>query len=67
MKVSDFDAQSQNSYIDQKERELVGTELYLAPEVIGNSKASFASDLWALGIIAFQVFTGKTPFMADSH
>jgi serine/threonine protein kinase len=35
------------------ENELVGTELYLAPEVIDNADPSFASDLWALGVIIF--------------
>ena len=40
----------------------MGTEEYVAPEIINNQEATFASDLWSLGIIIYQVFTGKTPF-----
>lgn len=39
---------------DNEERELVGTELYLAPEVLNfGCPGSFASDLWALGVIIY--------------
>lgn len=31
----------------------VGTEDYVAPEIINNEEASFESDLWSLGIIIF--------------
>lgn len=40
----------------------MGTEDYVAPEIIKNEEATFASDLWSLGIIIFVFFTGKTPF-----
>ena len=41
---------------------LVGTEAYIAPEVIQNKEITILSDLWSLGIIIYQIFTGKTPF-----
>ncbi len=44
----------------------MGTEDYVAPDIIKNEEPSFASDLWSLGIILFQVFTGKTPFKGMS-
>ena len=40
----------------------MGTKNYISPEVIRNEEATFASDLWALGIIIYLLFTGKTPF-----
>jgi 3-phosphoinositide dependent protein kinase-1 len=44
----------------------VGTEDYIAPEIINNEEPSFASDLWSLGIILFQLLVGKTPFKGQS-
>ena len=31
----------------------VGTEDYIAPEIINSEPSTFASDLWSLGVIAF--------------
>ena len=40
-----------------------GTPRYMAPEQIrGFSKVSPASDLYSVGIIAYQMFTGRVPF-----
>ncbi len=43
-----------------------GTLPYMAPEVLRNSPASVQSDLYAVGVIAFQLFTGRHPFDAPS-
>jgi len=42
--------------------EMVGTESYISPEMLESRQYSYASDLWALGIIIFQCFTGYVPF-----
>ncbi len=42
--------------------EVAGTVAYMAPELLLGDSASYASDLFALGVIAYQVFTGKHPF-----
>jgi hypothetical protein len=39
-----------------------GTLAYLAPEVLQGSPASEASDIYALGMIAFEIFSGRYPF-----
>ncbi|RMG83157.1 MAG: serine/threonine protein kinase, partial [Chloroflexi bacterium] len=43
--------------------ELVGTMRYIAPEVLLSQKLSPATDLFTFGIIAYEVFTGKHPFV----
>jgi eukaryotic-like serine/threonine-protein kinase len=42
---------------------LLGTPLYMSPEQItGVVEADTGSDLWALGVVLFQVLTGHSPF-----
>lgn len=43
-----------------------GTLFYMAPEVITGSYASEASDLYSVGVIAFEVLTGQLPYNSES-
>jgi serine/threonine-protein kinase len=42
--------------------QLAGTLPYMAPEILHGEVASMQSDLWALGILLFEMLTGKLPF-----
>lgn len=42
-----------------------GTPSYKAPEQIVGGKVSFNLDLWAFGVILFELFTGEKPFAAS--
>ena len=42
--------------------EIAGTPQYMAPELLAGKPASIKSDLYALGLILFEVFTGKRAF-----
>jgi cGMP-dependent protein kinase len=48
--------------IEGKTFTLIGTPQYLAPEVILGKGYSLTADLWSLGIITFELGTGKVPF-----
>lgn len=43
-------------------RTIIGTTHYMAPEVIMGKGYSFPVDLWALGIISYELLYGKLPF-----
>ncbi|HEY3544374.1 MAG TPA: serine/threonine-protein kinase [Gaiellaceae bacterium] len=45
---------------------VLGTASYLAPEQARGERSTPASDLYALAVVAFELFTGHRPFEADS-
>jgi len=44
----------------------VGTPIYLSPEVLTSCRYSFASDVWALGIVLYEMTALRVPFHADA-
>lgn len=50
------------SRLPATEEWLSGTPEYMAPEVIRGEGTTFASDLYAVGIILYEMLTGSTPF-----
>jgi tetratricopeptide (TPR) repeat protein len=45
---------------------VLGTASYLSPEQAMGERATPASDLYSLGVVAFELLTGRRPFEADS-
>jgi serine/threonine protein kinase len=45
---------------------IMGTAAYLSPEQARGEPATAASDLYALGAVAFELLTGRPPFVADA-
>jgi serine/threonine-protein kinase len=45
--------------------EVFGTPQYMAPERFSSIDAGAAADLYAFGVIAFEMFAGKLPFVAQ--
>jgi serine/threonine-protein kinase len=45
---------------------VLGTAGYLSPEQARGERATPASDRYSLGVVAFELLTGKRPFEADS-
>jgi transcriptional regulator with GAF, ATPase, and Fis domain/serine/threonine protein kinase len=60
IKLTDFEFLEPGEYVSPKMWK--GTPAYMAPEVIRGEPVSFSSDLYSLGVLAFELLTGRLPF-----
>jgi len=65
VRVLDFGLAAIRNTLQPTENVVLGTLHYLAPELLQGKAASEASDMYAVGVIAYELITGKHPFMQD--
>ena len=60
--VTDFGLAKMVGSDEERHRTLCGTDAYMAPEMIARRSYGKAVDFWSLGILIFEMLTGKPPF-----
>ena len=59
--------QGPNDVSENDLEDIVGSESYISPEMITTRQYSYASDLWALGVIIYQILSASLPFKGKTQ
>jgi eukaryotic-like serine/threonine-protein kinase len=65
VKLMDFGIAKERSEEEEAEEDIIGTAEYMSPEQALGHKMDGRADIYSLGIMAFEMLTGRLPF--DSH
>jgi serine/threonine protein kinase len=57
---------SEHNSSKYEEKVLFGTIEYLSPEILKGAKSDFASDIWSLGCLLYEMIHGVTPFFSKN-
>ncbi len=66
VKVLDFGLAVAREHLNETNGQVAGTLAYMAPEVLEGEPVSEASDLYAVGVMAYELFAGKHPFDTEN-
>ncbi len=65
IKIGDFGISRINSLVPPSDDPLVGAASYMSPEQINGEEISGTSDLYSIGVIAYELLTGRKPFLGS--
>jgi NIMA (never in mitosis gene a)-related kinase len=66
VKLGDFGISKTLTHTSASAQTVIGTPYYLSPEMVESRPYSFKSDVWALGVLLYEMCTFKPPFDAKS-
>ena len=66
LKIADFGFAVRVEDCKKSNKYNIGSPLYMPPEALLYNQYSFKSDIWALGIIFFELLTGAAPWNAKT-
>lgn len=66
VKIMDFGIAQMATFSKTKTNIVMGTPTYMSPEQIAGKKVDGRSDIFSLGVVMFELLTGRPPFLADN-
>lgn len=66
IKIADFGfSKYLNDSKDETSGTMCGTPLYMSPQIVDDHRYTYKTDIWSLGVIYYELLTGKFPFHAE--
>lgn len=62
VKITDFGFACFLNPLEEGAQEVLGSPLYMAPEVVKEEKYDSKVDVWSVGVIAYILLCGRPPF-----
>jgi serine/threonine protein kinase len=66
VKIMDFGIARSMEAVTRMTGSMVGTPAYMAPEQVGGKPVDYRTDVYSLGLILYEMFTGAQAFRADN-
>jgi len=66
VKIMDFGIARSMEAVTRLTGSMVGTPAYMAPEQVGGKSVDYRTDIYSLGLIMYEVFTGAQAFQAEN-
>jgi len=67
IKISDFGAAITTGHNDRTQVSGIGSPAYMSPEQVLEHPLDHRTDIYSLGVVMFQMLTGRLPFEADNQ
>lgn len=66
VKLGDFGISKVLENTQEHAQTVVGTPYYMSPEVCQSSKYTYKADVWSLGVVLYELCSGRRPFVAEN-
>jgi serine/threonine protein kinase len=66
VKIMDFGIARSMEAVTRLTGSMVGTPAYMAPEQVGGKQVDYRTDIYSLGLILYEIFTGAQAFQAEN-